>query len=392
MKIHAAAIRLLALFAAILASAGAAAQSAPTTTISPPAAEPRKDPRLYSPEDGWLDVSGFLDQAYGFLPVIIPITEPAVGYGAAAAVAFIDKPKAEAGAGFGRPNISVVGGLRTENGTRGGFGGDMRYWMDDRLQTLFGGLKSTVHLDYYGSGEQGFLNKGSASYKLEISGALAQAKYRLGQSQNWIGMGYAVANTKATAELPTTLPGAGQAVRIGGITAAVSHDSRDNIFTPLSGNYLELSGVVFDKALGSDLEFSRMTVIGMQYFKLDPKWTLGLRESVAANHGDAPFYMQPFVLMRGVPAMRYLGEKAAQAEAEVRWQFWQRFSVVGFAGAGSAVSEYRQMTRKNTVTAGGVGMRYEIARKYGLHMGLDMAWSRDGPAVYVQFGSAWMRP
>lgn len=37
-------------------------------------------------------------------------------------------------------------------------------------------------------------------------------------------------------------------------------------------------------------------------------------------------------------------------------------------------------------------MRYEIARKYGVHMGMDVAWSRDGGAVYIQFGSAWMRP
>jgi glucose/arabinose dehydrogenase len=43
------------------------------------------------------------------------------------------------------------------------------------------------------------------------------------------------------------------------------------------------------------------------------------------------------------------------------------------------------------VTGGG-GFRYELARKYKLHMGLDVAFGPDGPALYVQFGSAWMRP
>jgi hypothetical protein len=42
--------------------------------------------------DGWFDVSGFLDEKYGFLPLIIPITEPAVGYGATGALAFLDQP------------------------------------------------------------------------------------------------------------------------------------------------------------------------------------------------------------------------------------------------------------------------------------------------------------
>jgi hypothetical protein len=40
-------------------------------------------------------------------------------------------------------------------------------------------------------------------------------------------------------------------------------------------------------------------------------------------------------MLRGIPAMRYQGESTAQAEAELRWQFWQRFSLVGFAGAGT---------------------------------------------------------
>ncbi len=34
---------------------------------------------------GWFDVSGFLDTAYGFVPLVVPITEPAVGYSAAGA-------------------------------------------------------------------------------------------------------------------------------------------------------------------------------------------------------------------------------------------------------------------------------------------------------------------
>ena len=49
---------------------------------------------------------------------------------------------------------------------------------------------------------------------------------------------------------------------------------------------------------------------------------------------------------------------------------------------------------KNTVTVptGGVGFRYEIARRYGIHMGLDVAFGPDNYAVYVQVGSAWARP
>ena len=37
--------------------------------------------------------------------------------------------------------------------------------------------------------------------------------------------------------------------------------------------------------------------------------------------------------------MRYQGEHVAQGEAELRWQFWSRYSVVGFVGSGLARNE-----------------------------------------------------
>jgi len=383
-------LRSLALLVLACASAASFAQAALPAEEPAAAAQAPKNSKFISTEDGWLDLSAFIDQQYGFLPVAIPITEPAVGLGVVGALAFIDKP--DAGAGFGRPNISVLGALGTENGSRGAFAADMRYWMGDRLQTLVGAIKTTVNLDYYGTGEQGFLNQNPISYALEISGAMAQGKYRVGESRNWLGLGYVLADTKAMSDAGGALPDRDKTLRIGGLITSVTHDSRDNIFTPREGYYLDLSAAVFNEALGSDLDFKRLTMTGMQYFPLDARWSVGLRESLARNYGSAPFYMQPFVMMRGVPAMRYQGETVGQMEAEVRWQFWQRFSAVGFVGAGSAVDEFRQLTRSNNVVAGGAGLRYEIARKYGLHMGLDVAWSRDGPAVYVQFGSAWMRP
>ena len=49
---------------------------------------------LIDPEDGMLDASDYLASAHGFLPVPIVITEPAVGFGLGAAVAYFHAPKA----------------------------------------------------------------------------------------------------------------------------------------------------------------------------------------------------------------------------------------------------------------------------------------------------------
>jgi hypothetical protein len=108
----------------------------------------------------------------------------------------------------------------------------------------------------------------------------------------------------------------------------------------------------------------------MQYVPLHPKLTLGVRGDGSFSFGDVPFYLRPYIDLRGVSKMRYQGEHAAKVEAELRWQFWKRLSLVGFGGA---------------------GFRYELARKYKLHLGIDVAFGPDGAAFYVQLGSAWMR-
>ncbi|NTV82283.1 MAG: hypothetical protein HGA24_12795, partial [Candidatus Aminicenantes bacterium] len=77
--------------------------------------------------------------------------------------------------------------------------------------------------------------------------------------------------------------------------------------------------------------------------------------------------------------------------AELRWQFWKRFSLVGFGGAGTAWIDLDRFERQSTVGSGGAGFRYELARKYKLHMGVDVTFGPDGGAFYVQLGSAWMR-
>jgi len=345
--------------------------------------------------DGWPDLSNFLDEKYGFLPIVMPITEPAVGYGAVGGAAFLSKPLGAAREGLGRPNITFVGGLGTENGTWGTMAGDMRYWLDDRLQTLAGVLYASVNLDFHGIGKDSELNDHPLRYTLEPAAAALKTRYRIGDTLIWGGLSYAFASTKVSFDTPEeadTLPDYENTTRVGGLTPSATYDSRDTMFTPTRGTFVEASYGLFGKALGGQDSFQRAGLTAIQYFELPAKLYLGLRGDAGAAFGDAPFYLHPYVAMRGVPVMRYQGEEVAQLEAEVRWQFWGRFSLLGFGGAGWAWNDFEHLEDKQDVFAGGTGFRYEIARRYGLHMGVDVAFSRDTTAFYVQFGSAWMRP
>jgi hypothetical protein len=372
---------------------------APTGTAAAESATPAGSPTLSkfrSPDDGWLDLSAFLDTAYGFVPLVIPITEPAVGYGAVGALVFIDKPEVESAvAGFGRPNLSVIAGLGTENGTKGVFAGDLRHWLGDRVKSLVGGVDASVNLDFYGFGQDDALRNNPRTYNMEVQGGVAQGKYRLGDSPNWVGLGYVLATTRISFDALPGLPGVPdfkRDARIAGLLPSLTYDSRDNVFTPVSGTYLDASAGFFSTALGGSEDFQRVNLTGIHYWPLNPIFTFGVRGTAQASFGDVPFYLRPFISLRGVAAMRYQGDQTAEVEAELRWQFWQRFSLVAFAGTGTAWSEFERKETKVSVVSGGVGFRYELAEKYGLHVGLDLAFGPNSPVIYVQFGNAWMRP
>jgi outer membrane protein assembly factor BamA len=179
---------------------------------------------------------------------------------------------------------------------------------------------------------------------------------------------------------------------VAGFTPALTFDTRDNFFTPNRGTYLEVSGGFFTPAFGSDQDFQRASLVAMQFIPLGPKLFLGVRGDAAASFGDEPFYLRPYITLRGAPTLRYQGEEVAQIETELRWQFWKRFSVVGFVGGGAAWNQLEQVDGTLTIVTGGAGFRYELARAYGLHAGLDIARGPNDTAVYVQIGSGWSKP
>jgi hypothetical protein len=76
------------------------------------------------------------------------------------------------------------------------------------------------------------------------------------------------------------------------------------------------------------------------------------------------------------------------AEAELSWNYTSRWSLIGFGGAGrtSGISDRDDMTN---VYSKGLGLRYFIARRFGLHAGFDIARGPEDTAFYIQFGHAW---
>ena len=390
----------LALAAIAALAAGAAnAQPAPggndaSATNESATASRGRMARFFDPEDGQLDISRMLEDPKGFLPIPLIVTEPAVGYGGGVVGMFL-RPRKEAGdEGWARPDISAVGGLLTQNGTWGAFAGDSSRWLDGRLKTLAGGGTGRVNLDFYGLGGQASFDQG-VRYSLNFSAAIVQANWQLAPKSPWsLGMRYVYADVDPTLREQPAFPNLADTLRVkvSAPTAIVEYDSLDNVFTPTRGVYAETSYLASRKALGATDDFERFEQVLIGWWPASADVTLGARGNYARSSAGTPFFLRPFIQLRGVPAMRFQGQQVGVAEVEARWQFYGRWSVVAFGGAGTARSERNDFSLTQNVGSGGLGFRYELARKFGLHAGIDIAHSPGTTAFYIQVGNAWFRP
>jgi len=182
-------------------------------------------------------------------------------------------------------------------------------------------------------------------------------------------------------------------VTVSAPTAILEYDSRNNVFTPTRGLYSETSYLLSRTALGASVDFERFHEILLAWHPLPHEITLGARADYSWASRSTPFFLRPYIQLRGVPATRYQGDQVASLELEARWQIYGRWSLIPFAGVGATRLEHSLSSANGqSVGSGGVGFRYELARKFGLHAGLDFAHSPGTNAVYLQVGNAWFRP
>ncbi len=339
--------------------------------------------------DDAFDASEFLLRHKGPLPVPVVITEPAVGYGGGLMLLYFSESDSKGGEpGAGRrppPNITGVGGLATENGTRGGALFHFHNWGGDRYRYLGAIAQGRANLEYYGALESG------RSYEVKGTFLVQQVLARIGDSRWYAGPRYSYfrSSTRFTGSAATELSLDEKAGRIGKAGVVLEYDSRDNIFYPERGSYAELSAEMARSWLGSDQPFEGYRTRGYTWLPVHARWTLGLRADGQFTRGTVPFYAQPYVDLRGVARGRYQDRDALALETELRWNISPRWSILAFTGVGKAYGNWRSFSEAQNVVSVGTGFRYLLARQLGLAVGVDVAHSKDQNAFYIQVGTAW---
>ena len=357
------------------------------------------DENLIDPEDGKFDASSYLKSARGFLPAPIIITEPAVGFGLGAAVAYFHPPREldeDVHPHFGPPSISVGFAAKTDNGTYFYGGAHSGVWKDDHIRYVGALAKLNVNMTFYPQSLEN-LGFGDDGIDFNVDGLFLFQKmqFRLKESNWWLGANYLYVtadNTfKVFDDLPIDLPNPQFDFDLGALGAFVEYDGRNTTFTPSDGIQAKLEYRSYDEALGSDFDYTHLLGAVHHYTPIGKYSSLGLRLEGETVSGDVPFFGYPFVNLRGISAMRYQGKDVLTGEAEYLWGITPRWTLVFFGGVGttSSISKIIDGGEGETVGAGGLGFRYRLARELGLQAGVDVARGPEDTSIYLTIGSAW---
>jgi hypothetical protein len=286
-----------------------------------------------------------------------------------------------------------MGGI-TQNGTWAAGAFHLGFWKRDRIRYMGAAARTYINMGFYGSGNAGLLGIESVNMNLDGWLVAQQIKFRLGETDLFLGGRYLWFDTYNTFEIPIDIPdytGSEFNSTLSEASLRLELDSRNNVFSPTKGLFFALSGTYSDTWMGGEALYGRIGLTLIGYVPASNKVFLGLRHESLYSLGDIPFWARPIISLRGAPLMKYQNNNTSVMEAEISWNVYKRWYVSGFTGIGNAFENFEDLEKGKSVTTIGTGFRYLMARKLGTHMGVDFGLSNEDYAIYLVFGTAWMR-
>jgi hypothetical protein len=351
--------------------------------------------------DGALDLSSFLIDMNGFIPMPFIITEPALGgAGGGLALIFLKRrpPQIDSIGNVRKvirmpPDITGGGGMYTSNDSWAGMALRSGSWVKSRLKYRIIGGYANINLSYYRTLADGQEHEVQFNFKtVPLIGYLMKQF----KGTYWsAGVQYTFLATKVGFDPSTPALDFVEAKELDSYVSMpgilVEFDKRDNVFTPDKGIRFSFSTGFSNNSFGSDYDYTNLNTLAYGYQPLRSNVIGGLRVGFQQVFGDTPFYLLPYIDLRGIPLARYQGEITSVVEAEVRWDFVPRWSVVGFTGTGKAFDSWSEFNDSDYRFTAGGGFRYLIARLFKIRMGVDVAHGPEQWAYYIVFGSSWLR-
>ena len=181
---------------------------------------------------------------------------------------------------------------------------------------------------------------------------------------------------------------------VSGLGYGLRYDSRENRLNPAGGTaFLSVSHTFFQPALGSGYQFTALELDARYYIGLHPAHTIAVQTFQQYNPGAPPFPMMALLgsssHMRGYYQGRFRDKHYVSLQAEYRWNFYKRWGLTLFGGAGEVAPQISAFSLPGLHYAAGGGLRFKIDRKENVNIRVDYAVGKGSNGVYVVFGEAF---
>lgn len=344
--------------------------------------------------DGKLDFSRFLVEYNGFIPIMTIITEPALGgFGAGVGPIFLRQPKVPAGMGYVAPDVSGAYAMYTVNDSWAGFGFHQASYPKPGIKYRVGGGYTSINLSFYHEFED--IGEKQFDFNIRMIPVFFNVSKRISKSDVYFGLKYTFMDNDLTPRFDESLPGFINDTDLGSKVSSpglfFDWDKRNSIFTPDEGFLLNVGYQQDDNWTGSDFTFGKFNELALFFWPIKQNWIFGLRFEGLQATQDPPFYMLPYISLRGIPAMRFQGRQTYVLETEQRFDLNLRWSIIGFVGYGKAINADESFNGGRNVFNVGTGFRYLISRLFKIRAGIDIAAGPDSWGWYINFGHPWNR-
>lgn len=204
---------------------------------------------------------------------------------------------------------------------------------------------------------------------------------------------YKIQDTEPGKQLSSgTIPGTKNNF-ISGIGPAFNYDSRDNIFSPSKGLFIEGGMQLYGSGTGSHYRYDRYTADASIFLsnKRTNVYAFNLFGDFLVGNG-IPFNQLALLggnkRMRGYYEGRYRDKNLIALAGEFRFHVYRRFGAVTFANAGS-VNEKTSHIFTHIRTSIGAGGRYALNKSEKLNIRLDAAFGKNSSGLYFTIGEAF---
>ncbi len=181
---------------------------------------------------------------------------------------------------------------------------------------------------------------------------------------------------------------------ISGLGLVANYDSRDFLFNPTKGWFVETGFTPFSKVFGSDYEYTKLR-IDAAYYKSFGKHTLAFNAIGEFNNGDAPFNQMALMggnkRQRGFYEGRYRDNQMLVFQAEYRLPLFWKLGMVVFGGVGQVAPDINGFDLSGFKYTVGTGLRVMLLKEDRINLRVDVGWGQfePSPEFYITVGEAF---